>query len=185
MSIREMLRAEGGPLHAQVDAAFGRYQLHSRPSYSAFLQAHAQALFGLEALLERSGVEGLLPDWQQRRRTPVLGSDLQRLQVAVPAPAPFTQLLDEGECWGVAYVLEGSRLGSRLLDRHVAESPDAAVRDARAYLGHVPPQGAWPAFLERLDNAGRDPALHPAMLAGQRLAFEVFLAAGVRYAPAS
>lgn len=47
-----------------------------------------------------------------------------------------------------------------------------------------PPQGAWPGFLQRLDEAGRDARLHPAMLAGQRLAFEVFLAAGQRHAPA-
>ncbi|MDT3720217.1 biliverdin-producing heme oxygenase [Pseudomonas oryzihabitans] len=183
MSIREMLRAEGGALHGQVDAAFGRYALHRRSDYTAFLQAHAQALFGLEALLERSGIERLLPDWAERRRTQALGADLQRLQVASPQAEVFERTLDEGECWGVAYVLEGSRLGSRLLDRHAGESPDEGVREARAYLGHVPPKGAWPAFLERLDDAGGDPALHPAMLAGQRLAFAVFLAAGQRYAP--
>ncbi|WP_434776126.1 biliverdin-producing heme oxygenase [Pseudomonas oryzihabitans] len=184
-TIREMLRAEGGALHEQVDTTFGRYALQTRPHYTAFLQAHAQALIGLEDLLERSGIQRLLPDWTERRRATVLGEDLQRLEAVRPEPVVLERLLDEGECWGVAYVLEGSRLGSRLLDRHAGESPDAAVRDARAYLGHVPPKGAWPAFLERLDAAGGDAALHPAMLAGQRLAFEVFLAAGQRHAPAT
>jgi len=178
-----MLRAEGGALHQQVDATFGRYALQTRPHYVAFLQAHAQALMGLEVLLERSGVERLLPDWAERRRTSVLGDDLQHLGAVRPAPVAFERTLDEGECWGVAYVLEGSRLGSRLLDRHVGESDDEAVREARAYLGHVPPKAAWPQFLERLDHAGRDPLLHPGMLAGQRLAFEVFLAAGLQHVP--
>ncbi|WP_312376066.1 biliverdin-producing heme oxygenase [Pseudomonas oryzihabitans] len=183
-SIREMLRAEGGALHEQVDATFGRYALQTRPHYTAFLQAHAQALIGLEDLLERSGIQRLLPDWAERRRTGVLAEDLRRLAAERPEPVVLERLLDEGECWGVAYVLEGSRLGSRLLDRHAGESPDEAVRDARSYLGHVPPKGAWPGFLQRLDEAGSDARLHPAMLAGQRLAFEVFLAAGQRHAPA-
>lgn len=182
-TIREMLRAEGGALHQQVDAAFGRYALQTRPDYTAFLQAHAQALIGLEDLLERSGIQRLLPDWPERRRTQALGADLQRLHADQPEAVVIQRLLDEGECWGVAYVLEGSRLGSRLLDRHAGESPDDAVRDARAYLGHVPPQGAWPAFLARLDTAGGDASLHPGMLAGQRLAFDVFLAAGRQHAP--
>lgn len=182
-TIREMLRAEGGALHQQVDATFGRYALQTRPHYVAFLQAHAQALLGLEALLERSGIERLLPDWAERRRTPVLSDDLQRLEAVPPTPTAFARTLDEGECWGVAYVLEGSRLGSRLLDRHAGESEDEAVRAARAYLGHVPPKAAWPQFLERLDQAGSEAALHPGMLAGQRLAFEVFLAAGLQHAP--
>ena len=182
-TIREMLRAEGGALHEQVDATFGRYVLQTRPHYTAFLQAHAQALIGLEALLERSGIQRLLPDWAERRRSGVLGEDLQRLAADQPEPVFIERLLDEGECWGVAYVLEGSRLGSRLLDRHAGESADEAVRAARAYLGHVPPKGAWPAFLACLDTAGEDVRLRPAMLAGQRLAFEVFLAAGQRYAP--
>ena len=182
-TIREMLRAEGGALHQQVDATFGHYQLQTRPHYVAFLQAHAQALMGLEALLERSGIQRLLPDWAERRRTAVLGDDLQRLDAIQPAPVAIKRTLDEGECWGVAYVLEGSRLGSRLLDRHAGESADEAVREARGYLGHVPPKAAWPQFLERLDQAGSDSALHPGMLAGQRLAFEVFLAAGLQHSP--
>ncbi|MDR6358010.1 hypothetical protein Q3H58_004681 [Pseudomonas psychrotolerans] len=62
-TIREMLRAEGGALHQQVDATFGHYEIQTRPHYVAFLQAHAQALMGLEALLERSGIQRLLPDW--------------------------------------------------------------------------------------------------------------------------
>ncbi len=67
-TIREMLRAEGGALHEQVDTTFGRYALQTRPHYTAFLQAHAQALIGLEDLLERSGIQRLLPDWTERRR---------------------------------------------------------------------------------------------------------------------
>ncbi len=74
-----MLRAEGGALHEQVDATFGRYALQTRLHYTAFLQAHAQALIGLEDLLERSGIQRLLPDWAERRRTGVLAEDLQRL----------------------------------------------------------------------------------------------------------
>jgi heme oxygenase len=56
------------------------------------------------------------------------------------------------EVFGMLYVLEGSRLGSRVLRERVMASTDATVRMANAYLSANDPQ-LWRTFLKRLETA--------------------------------
>lgn len=176
MSLRQQLRCATTPLHHQVDAAFSAYALHTRDGYSDFLLAHARALFGLELALEGAGIERLLADWPQRRRRDALRHDLLALDLAVPTPLTLPDTLDNATCWGLVYVLEGSRLGARLLLEQVDKTPWPGQLDALHYLQHAGDSTLWPRFLSQLEQAagGLDAA---AVCRGAELGFQLFITA--------
>lgn len=173
--IRQHLRTLTGPLHAQVDAAFGRFDLATRPGYTRFLRAHARALLALEQALEHGGMAGRLPDWPQRKRSDALAADLAALGEPLPPSLPAPRLTSDarGWCWGAAYVLEGSRLGGRVLTRQVQTSgqPNAPL----AYLSHGSDQPLWPRFIETLETAVTLADDADALRAGAEAAFGLFL----------
>ncbi|WP_313088559.1 biliverdin-producing heme oxygenase [Pseudomonas sp.] len=171
-SVRTRLRCATAPQHQQVDQAFSRFRLEQPAGYRAFLRAHAQAIGPLEMRLQAAGVEQLLPDWPQRRRWPALQADLADLgePLVISMPAAADKPPSAAWCWGALYVIEGSRLGGRLLARRVASGqPDAPLRylDAEA-------APSWPAFIERLDQQAATLAWAP-LLAGAQAAFSQFL----------
>ena len=136
------LRRETRPDHAQVDAAFGCFDLTRPASYAAFLTAQARILPALEAALDPAA---LVPGWQGR--TAALLQDLRDLQVPVPGADPVTLAPGASSRWGALYVLEGSRLGGAVLSRRVP----AAL--PRAFLGAAHPPGAWRHWLALMDAA--------------------------------
>ncbi len=170
--LRARLRAETRAAHERVDAAFARFDLRERDSYAAFLTAHAAVLPALEAAVQADAMRWL-PDWPARRRTPALRGDLKILGRPAPEPAA-TNFGGSAENLGALYVLEGSRLGSRLLVAQVREAGDPAVRAATAYLAHGDARRLWPSFLEVLEREGAEPA---AVTAGAAAAFALFEAA--------
>ena len=115
-----MLRAATADLHAAVDARFSG-SFEGAATYAAFLAALASALVPLERALEASGIGQTLPDWPRRRRTEVLLADLAILGAALPALAQPPDVKGEARQFGVAYVLEGSRLGGKLLLRQALD----------------------------------------------------------------
>ncbi|TWI53861.1 heme oxygenase [Pseudomonas duriflava] len=184
LSFRERLRQAGSELHQQVDDVFSSYRLTEREGYQAFLVAHASALFPLEEMLERAGIQQLVPDWTERCRRFALAEDLASLGVELPSYEPLDLYPGEAAQWGFAYVLEGSRLGGKMLARIVSTSPDSRVREALRYLTHVPRGGhnSWPAFLQELEcQAAKWPDQD--VFEGQAQAFAVFLKAGQRFRP--
>ena len=58
---------------------------------------------------------------------------------------------DAGTLWGLAYVLEGSRLGSRLLASRVRQAAWPGAATALCYLGHGDGLPLWPGFLRCLE----------------------------------
>ena len=121
-SARHALRTATAPDHDAVDHAFGRYDLAERGSYIAFLQAQAAAFLPVEDAIDRSGSSRLVADWAERRRSDTLRSDLAGLGAAVPAFAPLPAFASSAALLGAIYVLEGSRLGGRMLARTVPEA---------------------------------------------------------------
>ena len=171
LSLRQWVRDSSAPLHERVDAAFSRFDLSDRHEYGRFLRAHGMALFDLEAALEQGGIERLLTDWPERRRSAALREDLQALELGIPTPLGVEPGWDEGWHWGVAYVLEGSRLGGRVLSQCVREGlGDAPLR----YLAHGQGTPLWPRFLEQFEQHA--PSIDRTQLsAGVHAAFEQFL----------
>lgn len=169
--LRLRLRAATSPLHERVDAAFSSFELGSLDGYRAFLRAHAQVLVPLEIELEASGIETLLVDWPQRSRRRQLLADLAELDDSAPWPESSATPQEPGWCWGAVYVIEGSRLGGRVLAKRVAEAnPNAPLR----YLGFSDAMPSWPAFIDQLD---RQAAAYPwnDVLAGACEVFERFV----------
>jgi heme oxygenase (biliverdin-IX-beta and delta-forming) len=148
---RTSLRAATQHLHRDLDELVADLDLADPADYRRFLRASAAPLLGIESFLERSSVEQLLPDWPQRARSRAILSDLQAMKVsaapyelrrATPTPA---------EMFGMLYVLEGSRLGARVLRERVMTSSDAMVRTANAYLSANDPRH-WRTFLQTLES---------------------------------
>lgn len=129
-SARFRLRQGTADCHERVDAAFSAVDLGSRAGYGQFLLAQAAAFFPAEQGLEAAGIDHLLPDWDHRRRSHLLAQDLIDLGLPVPEGLTVPVVTGGPAMLGWAYVLEGSRLGGKLLRREVAaELPVAFLSD--------------------------------------------------------
>jgi heme oxygenase len=150
MPLRSELRAQTSDCHAAVDDIFGRFDLADPISYRAFLSAHARIVPAVEATLERAGIVSLLPDWGDRRRSELLLADLSDLGGRPPALLPAPSPRDEAELWGMAYVLEGSKIGGAALAKVVP--PTLPSR----YLTPHTTKNSVRSFIDRLDAAAVD-----------------------------
>jgi len=173
-SSRHLLRAATADLHAKVDARFSGNFSGGAVGYSGFLAALASALVPLERALEEGGIERILPDWPERRRAALVVADLEALDVAVPPSADPPPVTGEARQFGVAYVLEGSRLGGKLLLRRALADPDQRVRAATRYLSHGADRDLWPSFVKRLESSAAVSRAPDEAVTGARLAFSLF-----------
>src|SRR5688572_11374509 len=135
-SRRNSLRGATDHLHRDLDRIVASFKLDDAAHYRRFLQASAATLIAIEQLLETAGVAQLLTDWSERsRREPIL-ADLHRLDSQAQPLALRRTAPTPAEVFGILYVLEGSRLGARVLLEQVLASADERVRNASAYLRH-------------------------------------------------
>jgi heme oxygenase len=141
MSARGALRNALRLDHDRVDAAFGGFDLADRASYTAFLRAHARALFAVEQAL---GTAPAWPAW--RPRADLLRADLEVLGEAAPAAFADPLPTSGAAAWGMTYVLEGSRLGGQLLRQRACPGLPLAYLAA----SHLP--GEWRDFTTSLDE---------------------------------
>lgn len=166
MSALAALRSATAADHEAVDAAFGGFDLADGAAYGRFLTAHARALPAVEAALATIG--GLPPI---RPRTPLLAADLAALKLAMPAPLPLAAPDDLAGAFGMAYVIEGSRLGGGMLSKRVAPWMP------RAYLAATHLPGEWRAFGQALDAAAGDEAWTAHAIASAKAVFALYRAA--------
>jgi len=181
-SVRQHLKRATAGQHVELDSGFSALDLKKRSDYRQFLAAQAAVMAPLEDWMTRHDIGRLLPDWPRRRRAAALIADLAGLgataeghDIVLGAPSPAAML-------GVAYVLEGSRLGARYLSRTVAGSRDEAVRGNTRFLDHGTGLPLWPSFLETLERqiTGAEAADEAAR--GARQTFALFLTAQRRHA---
>ena len=164
--------------HDRVEAGFERYDLQTVAGLTAFLRRQALAQLPVEAELDARGLSRVLPDWPERRRGEALSTDLAQLGAPLPDTAAMRIALPTPErMMGALYVLEGSRLGGKILQRRVAASPEERVRSADAYLSHAGPRGGWRIFLARLNQLGSTDEKRRDALAGAEQTFALFHAA--------
>lgn len=159
------LRLKTRPFHDKVDILYSRFDLAAKPAYGAFLMAQYRALAGAEAAL---ALAPTLPAW--RPRIHLIADDLRQLGLGPPQALRVVPALSAAQAHGLLYVLEGSRLGGRLLVRSVGPGlPVAFLAD-----GHEP--GEWRRFLADLNRYGAgSPATVRDMVAGAELGFRLFL----------
>jgi heme oxygenase len=175
-SARGQLRTATRDLHARLDARLAPLMTQGDAGYQEFLLRSAMALLPVEQALTEAGVAILLPDWPQRLRSCALRGDLAALALAEPAGAAVAAVCGEAFQFGMLYVLEGSRLGARLLLAEVAAlSP--VCRAATRYLSHGQGLSLWPTFLQRLEASQQVQREPEQAAAGARVVFRQFLAA--------
>lgn len=172
---RDALRRATAHLHAEVDASMPL----ARPNPSlADYQRHLALLADWVDALRALPVHAERLDEEARRVDADL-AECERLLNAprrAPAMAPPSQAMTPGPFgWGVAYVIEGSRLGGQVMYRRLA---DALAPHPLAYLqGAGRETGArWAAFLAELRQHLRTEADIAAACEGAVQAFALLLA---------
>jgi heme oxygenase len=176
-SIRDRLRRSTAALHARVDKSMVSILQQGAEGYVRFLQTSASAILPIEHALTGANVSSLLPDWQQRTRSLALKSDLASLSAAVPAnnPLSWTHLQDESYQYGVLYVLEGSRLGARVILQALRKEPSHVHGNALSYLSHGEGKPFWPTFLAHLEASEAARTNPETAVAGALATFQMFL----------
>jgi heme oxygenase len=152
-TLRACLREACAESHRRLDERLGSLDMRRTHDYRTFLETSATALLPLESALVAAHVERLFPDWERRSRSRAILADIARLG-GIVRPSPPPDELDFGGVLGTMYVLEGSRLGARMLLRQVAQSRHPEVLEARAYLGHGAGSNLWQSFLTALEFHG-------------------------------
>ncbi|MBR0559012.1 biliverdin-producing heme oxygenase [Neokomagataea anthophila] len=167
--LRKACRTE----HDGVDQVFSRFDLQDPEDYGAFLCAHARVVPVLERWL-KTRVMAAGTVW----RASALASDICALGHDMPSEIVWHPMERDGYAMGVHYVLEGSKLGGRVLAARVP------VDLPQAYLSSGHQAGAWPQFLQTLRGAltEGDGAYRADVLAGARQAFTLFAVSGRRVA---
>lgn len=167
---RHALRAATCDLHARVDQAFARFDLSAAPGYACALLAHWAATPVIERAVDAATAwSGWSPRW------PLLNDDLAELGLEQSLP-PAAPVLTGPAGWGAQYVMEGSRLGGRVLVGGVG------ARLPRRYFTAPARGGGWRGFQAELQGAaeaGGKAWLEEAIEAARR-AFGVFERAAER-----
>jgi heme oxygenase len=146
LTIASILRTRTRREHVRTEAIFSDFDLQSRVGYARFLIAQASASLAVEQSLESAGVTDVVADWPERRRGHLLRDDLAQLDVGGVKLQPPTSFGSSAEIMGAVYVLEGSRLGGKVLRKQVFGT--APTR----FLGADSRPGAWRDFLASLDR---------------------------------
>jgi len=177
--LRDRLRLATASDHATLDSLAGALDFEIASDYAAFLSASATALTPLELALEHAGVGVWLRDWPLRTRRVALAQDLAAMGLpepqAVSAPIP-----SHAFGAGLLYVLEGSRLGARLLAQKVRR---ATPQSPLAYLTHGEGHNLWRSFLAWLEAQPKVGLWTDEAEAGARYGFQCFSAAFETVAP--
>jgi heme oxygenase len=176
VTLRARLREACAEAHRELDARLGILDLRLLHHYRIFLEISAAAILPLEAALVSAHVERLFPDWERRSRSRAIRADIARLGGIVrPSLAP--EALGSAGILGTMYVLEGSRLGAKVLLRRALESPHLEVLEARAYLSHGVGWDFWQSFNAALEFHGARMSDDRPVLRAARRAFDLFAAA--------
>ncbi len=173
-SARQLLRAATADDHERVDRAFAAFDLGERDDYTRFLLAQAEAFLPVEAAIDAAGAAGLVADWPARRRSALLLDDLRKLGAGPATTGGQPSFREREEILGAIYVLEGSRLGGRVLARSVpADLP-------RSFIGTTD-KGLWRNLIEILDKLLISEEQRRLAIGAARRVFALFEAGALRH----
>lgn len=170
MELLAELRNNTSDLHDRLDRAISLTPIVSRLGYERFLLMHARVLPVAERWLAAQPLFATLPG--DRLRTAALMRDLEDLKLSAPASAPIAG--DGSSVAGLAYVLEGSRLGARYL---LAELAKAGARYPVAFLRHGEGEDYWKSFRVWLAAQPASKSAVATAVTSARAAFDAYLEA--------
>jgi heme oxygenase len=165
------LRAATQDKHATVDVMFSALPLGDIAGYRCFLRAQARAHLPIERALTTAGAAGFVADWPARLRSEALIADLAELGEPVPPPLAAPAFASRAATLGGIYVLEGSRLGGKLLVRL------APMGAPTRFIAAPTRSGSWHDLLATLD-ATVSPGERDMTIEAARLVFDRFADAG-------
>jgi heme oxygenase len=151
--------------HERIDLAVSKLRLQDTADYGAFLNLHYSVLQALQSSWRTED------ELDFRSFAACLDADLCAIGVArsnLPlAPMALAPALGK---LGVAYVIRGSRLGSKFLRQRVPASFATSYFDCQVTL-------PWAAFLQELDGASNSamPRAACEVIDGAKQTFELFL----------
>jgi len=175
MRMLERLRAETAEAHEDLDRRHEGGQFVRMEDYGRFLEAQARIFPAAEDHLAASAEFRTLSDWSERLRAQALMSDLKALGRPDPTPIAFRFHDRPGVAAGIAYVLEGSRLGGKLIARKLEQ---AGLGDAPvAFLTQGADRRFWPSFTRWLESREADETYAEDAAAAARATFSLFLLA--------
>lgn len=146
MTSRFALKAATDDIHRELDERLSSLDLAKEEDYRRFLQFQARSVPSVEQALASAGLEDLVDGWCAARRSKAIEADLQALGGSMPEQAPAPAIAGTAQLLGTAYVVEGSRLGSRVLRRRVAAG--LPVR----FLSDDGSLGPWPTLIAAIDR---------------------------------
>jgi heme oxygenase len=164
-TLHDILRRETRELHVALENV---------PAMSSFMSAtadvsdyyhHLKVMYGYlrpleSSLLKAAAIPGAIaggsvPSWQVVPRHETLANDLRQGGID---PEQLPQADDEYlpvmscdvDAFGAGYVLEGSRLGGKLIDRHLERTFGDQL--PRQYYADSNEPGRWPGFVDTLNT---------------------------------
>jgi heme oxygenase len=142
---RFLLKAATDDVHRELDDRLSALDLATDDGYRRFLGFQARTVPAMEGALAAAGLSDLIAGWEEGRRAASLESDLSALGHSMPSPASAPPITTAAEALGAAYVLEGSRLGGRILRGRVGKHLPAR------FLGEST-HNPWPHVVAALDR---------------------------------
>lgn len=148
-SLRSHLRGATMAAHELLDHAMQAASgWQTREDYARFLALQHAARAPLEAWLAAHAPADLVPPLQ----TPLIASDLARLGMSLPSPAPLFTMgrAGTGHALGAAWVLAGSALGNKAIAKQVARI--GAGEWPTAFLGDEAMMDFWQGLRGRIEQ---------------------------------
>jgi heme oxygenase len=171
----DRLRAATRRLHDSLDRSIASSVVTTREGFIRYLLANWPCA-SIEPALVDAGIHRLLPDWDRRQRRAALADDLTALGVPLPPSQPCSIAKDAGTLLGWSYVLEGSRLGARMILQAVAAAGSPEIKGAMHFLRHGEGVDLWGSFKAALAQIDHDPAAIARACDAARDAFGRFIA---------
>ena len=143
--MRRLLRESTRPLHDRVDALFEQEKISHPSGYARMLLIHTAIVPALESRIRKGGWVDDIPNLSSRWRSEDLFDDLADLQHSQPTPLCVSFVNDRASAAGSMYVLEGSRLGARVINSWL-QSGDCVSLPKR-FLNSSGEPGNWKLFV--------------------------------------
>lgn len=148
---RGRLRELTGTAHALLDATVG--SLDTPAAYRRYLVGVDAFRRAAEQWLVRAPMPAAFADWQPTRIADHLAADLADLELSARTGAALAIEPSPSAAVGVAYVLEGSAFGGRIIARQALSLGHHADHGARHLAVQSGTLVSWRGFLDRLETA--------------------------------
>ncbi len=167
------------PAHDRVDSLISEIGVTSRRGFAQFLTLHKSCFITMRAATPPASEAALsLSDMLMR-----IDADLAILDHPLPAPPQTT--LGPIDPLAIAYMIEGSRMGSKVLHRRWSATADPLVAQAQSYFSTPADAGRWRTVCDQLAAVPLDSPRADTIIQDTTTLFELFYHSALFYRHAS